>query len=117
MNDLYLYMKNVLGHDFRNTGLLTTALTHRSFSREHNERFEFLGDALLGMFIADELFMKFPEAAESDLTRLRSSLVKQETLAQLARQLDLEVKSGSALVKIKVEEGRRSHSWRIPWRR
>ena len=89
MNDLYLYMKNVLGHDFRNTGLLTTALTHRSFSREHNERFEFLGDALLGMFIADELFMKFPEAAESDLTRLRSSLVKQETLAQLARQLDL----------------------------
>ena len=89
MDELYLYMKNVLGHDFRNTELLTTALTHRSFSREHNERLEFLGDALLGMFIADELFIKFPEAAESDLTRLRSSLVKQETLAQLARQLDL----------------------------
>ncbi len=82
-------MKNVLGHDFSNTELLTMALTHRSFSRNHNERLEFLGDALLGMFIADELYIKFPEAAESDLTRLRSSLVKQETLAQLAKQLDL----------------------------
>ena len=89
MNDLYLYMKNILGHDFRDTELLTTALTHRSFGRDHNERLEFLGDALLGMFIADVLYMKFPEAAESELTRLRSSLVKKETLAQLARQLDL----------------------------
>ena len=89
MNDLYLYMKNILGHDFRNTELLTTALTHRSFGRGHNERLEFLGDALLGMFIADVLYMKFPKAAESELTRLRSSLVKKETLAQLARQLDL----------------------------
>lgn len=86
---LYLHIKEVLGYDFGDAGLLTTALTHRSFSREHNERLEFLGDALLGMFIADELFMKFPEAAESDLTRLRSSLVKKETLAQLAKQLDL----------------------------
>ncbi len=82
-------MKNVLGHDFSNTELLTMALTHRSFSRNHNERLEFLGDALLGMFIADELYIKFPESAESDLTRLRSSLVKKEALAQLAKQLDL----------------------------
>ena len=82
-------MKNVLGHDFSNTELSTMALTHRSFGRNHNERLEFLGDALLGMFIADELYIKFPEAAESDLTRLRSSLVKQEALAQLAKQLDL----------------------------
>ncbi len=89
MNELHLYMKNVLGHDFSNTELLTMALTHRSFSRNHNERLEFLGDALLGMFIADELYIKFPEAAESDLTRLRSSLVKKEALAQLAKQLDL----------------------------
>ena len=82
-------MKNILGYDFSNTEILTTALTHRSFSRNHNERLEFLGDALLGMFIADELFIKFPAAAESDLTPLRSSLVKKETLAQLAKQLDL----------------------------
>ena len=87
--DLTLHIKNVLGHNFSDADLLTRALTHRSFSRAHNERLEFLGDALLGMFIADELFVKFPEAAESDLTRLRSSLVKKETLAQLAKQLDL----------------------------
>lgn len=87
--DLNLHIRNVLGHEFRDTELLNRALTHRSFSRNHNERLEFLGDALLGMFIADALFAKFPEAAESDLTRLRSSLVNKETLARLARQLDL----------------------------
>ena len=87
--DLNLHIRNVLGHEFRDAELLNKALTHRSFSRNHNERLEFLGDALLGMFIADALFAKFPEAAESDLTRLRSSLVNKETLARLARQLDL----------------------------
>ena len=87
--DLPLHIKNVLGHDFNDVDLLTKALTHRSFGRDHNERLEFLGDALLGMFIAAELYMKFPEAAESALTRLRSSLVKKEMLAQLAKQLDL----------------------------
>ena len=87
--DLRQQIKNVHGYDFRDAELLSLALTHRSFSRNHNERLEFLGDALLGMFIANELFKKFPEAAESDLTRLRASLVKQETLALLAKQLDL----------------------------
>ena len=87
--DLLLHIKDVMGHGFTDAGLLSRALTHRSFSRTHNERLEFLGDALLGMFIADELFIKFPEAAESDLTRMRSSLVKKETLAQLAKQLEL----------------------------
>ena len=87
--DLNLHIRNVLGHEFSDAELLNKALTHRSFSRNHNERLEFLGDALLGMFIADALFAKFPEAAESDLTRLRSSLVNKETLARLARQLDL----------------------------
>lgn len=87
--DLLLHIKDIMGHGFSDAGLLSRALTHRSFSRTHNERLEFLGDALLGMFIADELFIKFPEAAESDLTRMRSSLVKKETLAQLARELDL----------------------------
>ena len=86
---MLLHSNNVLGHGFNDAGLLHRALTHRSFSRAHNERLEFLGDALLGMFIADELFIRFPEAAESDLTRMRSSLVKKETLAQLAKQLDL----------------------------
>ena len=87
--DLQLHIGRLLGYDFRDTELLHRALTHRSFGKEHNERFEFLGDALLGMFIADALFRKFPQAAESDLTRLRASLVKKETLASLAMQLDL----------------------------
>ncbi len=87
--DLNLHIKNSLGYEFRDATLLDQALTHRSFSRNHNERLEFLGDALLGMFIADVLFARFPEAAESDLTRLRSSLVNKETLARLAMQLDL----------------------------
>jgi len=87
--DLQLHIRQVLGHDFRNAELLTLALTHRSFSSNHNERLEFLGDALLGLFIADALFVKFPEAAESDLTRLRSSLVNKETLARLATQMQL----------------------------
>lgn len=87
--DLHLHIRDALGYDFRDTELLTRALTHRSFSRNHNERLEFLGDALLGMFIADELFARFPTAAESDLTRLRSSLVKRETHARLAGELDL----------------------------
>ena len=87
--DLLLRINNVLGHGFSDNELLSRALTHRSFSRVHNERLEFLGDALLGMFIAEELFSRFPQAAESDLTRMRSSLVKKETLAQLAKHLDL----------------------------
>ena len=87
--DLRLHIRDVLGYEFRDAQLLLKALTHRSFSRNHNERLEFLGDALLGMFIADALYAKFPAAAESDLTRLRSSLVNKETLARLARQLDL----------------------------
>ena len=87
--DLGLHIRDALGYEFRDSDLLSRALTHRSFSRNHNERLEFLGDALLGMFIADALFTKFPDAAESDLTRLRSSLVKKETLARLASQLDL----------------------------
>ncbi len=87
--DLHRHISNVLGYSFHDAELLNRALTHRSFSRNHNERFEFLGDALLGMFIADVLFVKFPEAAENELTRLRASLVNKETLARLARELDL----------------------------
>ena len=87
--DLKLHIREALGYEFRDPELLTRALTHRSFGSNHNERLEFLGDALLGLFIADALFARFPAAAESDLTRLRSSLVNKETLARLARQLEL----------------------------
>ncbi|MCK5361066.1 MAG: ribonuclease III, partial [Gammaproteobacteria bacterium] len=64
-------------------------LTHRSYGSENYERLEFLGDSLLGFIIADLIYDKFPQANEGQLTRLRSSLVRQETLADLGRELDL----------------------------
>lgn len=78
-----------LGYAFANPELLTKALTHRSAGRENNERLEFLGDAVLGLAIANALFHRFPNAAEGQLSRLRASLVRKETLAAVARSLSL----------------------------
>lgn len=79
----------MLGYEFKDIQRLEMALTHRSASSRNNERLEFLGDALLGYVIADTLFARFPQASEGQLTRLRSTLVKKETLAEIAQQLDL----------------------------
>ncbi|CAK0771303.1 RNase III [Gammaproteobacteria bacterium] len=78
-----------VGHHFANSDLLTHALTHCSAGGTHNERMEFLGDALLGYIIAETLYHRFPNANEGELTRLRSTLVRRDTLAQVARGLDL----------------------------
>lgn len=78
-----------IGHSFRDAGLLLRALTHRSFSADNNERLEFLGDALISVVIAEVLFQKQPRAGEGALSRLRSSLVRERSLAQIARRLDL----------------------------
>ena len=78
-----------IGHQFEKVELLLTALTHRSAGAAHNERLEFLGDAVLNLFITKELFNRFPESDEGHLTRRRAALVRRETLAQIARQLDL----------------------------
>ncbi len=78
-----------IGYSFSEKGLLEAALTHRSAGSLHNERLEFLGDAILNFLIAEELYRRFPSAREGELTRLRASLVKGTTLAQLARSLDL----------------------------
>lgn len=72
---------------FNDLGLLEAALTHRSAGARNNERLEFLGDAILGFVIADKLYQKFPKASEGVLSRLRASLVNQESLAELARTL------------------------------
>jgi ribonuclease III len=71
-------------------GLLERALTHRSAGGHHNERLEFLGDAVLGLVIADALHQRLPQATEGDLTRLRAALVNRESLAELARVSGLE---------------------------
>ena len=78
-----------LGYHFTDQRLLEQALTHRSAGGKNNERLEFLGDAILGFVIADELFHRFASAKEGHLSRLRSSLVKRETLAKIARRYDL----------------------------
>ena len=78
-----------LGYAFADDNLLTRALTHRSVGARHNERLEFLGDALLGMVIAEYLFATFPDADEGQLTRTRATLVNRESLAEVARGLDL----------------------------
>jgi ribonuclease-3 len=78
-----------LGHQFADTSLLREALTHRSLGAGNNERLEFLGDSVLGLVIAQQLFVQFPRASEGALSRLRASLVNGEALAGLARQLSL----------------------------
>lgn len=78
-----------IGHRFIDPGLIEQALTHRSAGNPNNERLEFLGDAILGFVIADELHARFPDADEGLLSRLRARLVRKASLAALARQLDL----------------------------
>lgn len=95
-----------LGHAFRRPELLQQALTHRSFGATHNERLEFIGDAVLNCAIAAALFERFPQMKEGDLSRLRANLVNRDTLAALAQAQGFgtsvrlgegEVKSGGAL--------------------
>jgi ribonuclease-3 len=80
-------MDSILGQriDFENKTLLQQALTHRSANKNNNERLEFLGDSVLGFVIAKWLYSTYPHLSEGKLTRMRSGLVKGETLAEVAR--------------------------------
>ena len=78
-----------LKHHFIDSALIKQALTHSSFGKDNNERLEFLGDAILGWIISEKLYAQFPEAAEGQLSRLRSGLVKGATLAEVAKELNL----------------------------
>lgn len=98
-------LEQKLGYQFQDQRLLEQALTHRSCKGQHNERLEFLGDAILGLVIAEALFQNHPKTREGDLTRMRASLVKGVTLAEIAKELDIaahlrlgpgELKSGGA---------------------
>jgi len=80
----------ITGYQFKQTELMEQALTHRSYSRQfNNERLEFLGDSILNLIISNHIYQRFESADEGDLSRIRASLVKEETLAQVARQIDL----------------------------
>ena len=106
MSDL-AELQKILGVSFPQSELLTQALTHSSYANENpgiapasNERLEFLGDAILGLIVAENLYRDFPSMSEGEMTRLRSILVKQETLARVAESIRL----GSYLYLGKGEE-------------
>lgn len=82
-------VSQLFDYHFNDESLLELALTHRSMGANNNERLEFLGDSILGMVISAELFKRFPKEKEGVLTRLRSSLVKGETLSEIAIELNL----------------------------
>ena len=84
-----LTLQKRLQHDFANPKLLALALTHRSFSSDHNERIEFLGDSVLNLAVAGLLYEQLSELPEGDLSRVRANLVKQDTLHKLAVELGL----------------------------
>jgi len=82
-------LQSVIGYEFSDPSLLSAALRHRSIGMTHNERLEFLGDSILGLVISQEIFARFPNASEGALTRIRAQLVRQATLAIVARRLSL----------------------------
>lgn len=93
-NNLFQYSEQ-LGIKFHDPELLLRALTHRSFVNENeeinrdNERLEFLGDAILGFIVAEMLYKLFPEKPEGDLTKIRSAMVRADSLAKIAQSIDL----------------------------
>jgi ribonuclease-3 len=82
-------LQSRLGYPFQQPRLLRQALTHRSYGAPHNERLEFLGDAVLNCVIASLLFERFPGLPEGHLSRLRAGLVNQDSLSELAQALEL----------------------------
>ena len=94
-----------LGYTFHNAQLLTTALTHPSYGSDHHtshyQRMEFLGDAVLELAISRYLYEELPHVAEGRLTRIRAALVREETLAEAARRLDI-----GRLIRLSVGEER-----------
>ncbi len=82
-------LESSLGYTFKDPALLDQALTHRSAARLHNERLEFLGDAILDLVIAEKLFQYYPDANEGELSRMRANLVNGDILAGIASELGL----------------------------
>ncbi len=85
----YTSLTQQLGYCFKSEAYLKQALTHRSAGTPHNERLEYLGDSILNFVISNDLFKRYPELTEGELSRLRAHLVKGETLACIARELAL----------------------------
>ena len=89
MNDKLSRLEQKLGYPFQNKDLLVRAITHRSAGSRHNERLDFLGDSILSLVIAEVLYHRFPNVSEGDMSRMRATLVREKTLAELAREFAL----------------------------
>jgi ribonuclease-3 len=83
------FLQKTLGYQFQDPVILKLALTHRSAGGDNNERLEFLGDSIVNHVIAEAIYQRFPDAREGDMSRMRSALVKGDTLAEVARELEL----------------------------
>ena len=82
-------LRQFVAADFLASDVLREAVTHRSAGGKNNERLEYLGDAVLDLIIAENLFLAFPDLNEGDLSRIRSHLVRKETLAEIAQEINL----------------------------
>lgn len=89
MNKNVTELNKKIGYSFNNVALLEQAMTHRSHKGQHNERLEFLGDSILSFVIANELYKRFPKSREGDLSRMRSTLVRGQTLAEFGVEFNL----------------------------
>lgn len=89
MIDKLKRLERKLCYRFIDDDLLKRAITHRSAGSRHNERLEFLGDSILSLVIAEALFHRFPDVSEGDMSRMRATLVREKTLAELAREFEL----------------------------
>jgi len=89
LNKAESWLEKTLHYRFQNPELFQQALTHRSATNRNNERLEFLGDAVLDFVVSEAVYIARPDATEGDLSKLRASLVKDETLAQIALELEL----------------------------
>ena len=82
-------LMSALGYKFQDLALLRTALTHKSFSSEHNERLEFLGDALLNLYVTEYLYNRFDSLDEGKLTQFKATIVSRENLTEIAQSIGL----------------------------
>jgi len=89
MNSPIALLEKKLGYNFNSAEFINLALTHRSANGKHNERLEFLGDSILSFVIADDLYHRFPKVNEGDMSRMRATLVRGNTLAELGREFVL----------------------------
>ena len=110
-------LEKKIGYVFSNEALLSVALTHKSYSRDNNERLEFIGDAVLGYVIATDLFELHPKVQEDALSLMRVALVRGNILAEVAEEIGLSEYLCLGTGELKSGEDKDLRFWRMGWRR